>query len=137
MDFAHVDPARIERDWPAYAEILWPAVRQDPGATLEGLRQRLAAGADHLLTISGDASGLMVIEVTDGLCCWIKYTGGKIYGGPHRRAAAVRAAMKNLEAVAKAAGCNEIRLCGRDWSAVLPDYAPDTDHPNGLKKELT
>lgn len=136
MQFAHVDPARIEAEWPAFAEILAPAVRQDPRQTLEGLRKRLALGADQLLAVSGDADGLMVIEVTNALCCWIKYAGGRVAGGPKRRAAAFRAAIQHLETVAKAAGCTELRLCGRDWSALLTDYLPDDDHRNGLRKAL-
>lgn len=136
MDFEHVEPARIERLWPVIAEILAPAVRQDPTQTLEGLHKRLAEGADRLLHISGPGGCLMVIEITDDLVCWVKYLAGAIEGGPKARVALMREAVARMESVARNAGCTEIKLCGRDWSRVLKNYRPLEGHPNGLTKEL-
>lgn len=137
MQFEHVDPARIARLWPVIAEILAPAVRSDPKQTLEGLHKRLESGADRLLSISGPGHALMVIEVTDGLVCWIKYLAGAIEGGPKARVAIIRAAVAHMETVARDAGCTEIKLCGRDWSRVLKSYRPFDGHTNGLMKELS
>ncbi len=136
MLFSHVEPARIERDWPVIAEILAPAVRNDPRQTLEGLHKRLANGTDRLLHISGPGEALMVIEVTGDLVCWVKYLAGRIAGGPKARVAIMRHAVARIEAVARSAGCLEIRLCGRDWSALLTDYAPFDGNRNGLRKAL-
>jgi hypothetical protein len=137
MQFVHVDPARIEREWPVYAEILAPAVRSDPRQTLEGLRKRLAAGADSLLEVAGPGHCLIVLEVSSDLVCWTKYLAGTIEGGPKARLAIMRQAIEHIEAVARAAGCTEHRLCGRDsWARILPDYRPFEGHPNGLTKEL-
>jgi hypothetical protein len=136
MQFEHVDTARIARLWPVIAEILAPAVRADPTQTMEGLRNRLETGADKLLSISGPGHALMVIEVSGGLTCWIKYLAGSIEGGPKARVAIIRAAVQHLEAVARDAGCTEIKLCGRSWAAILPDYEPSNGHPNGLRKGL-
>lgn len=136
MQFVHVEPARIEREWPAIAEILAPAVRGDPRQSMEGLHRRLASGADRLLHITGPGSALMVIEVTDGLACWVKYLAGRIDGGPKVRVAVIREAVAHIETVAREAGCTEINLCGRDWSAILPDYEALEGHRNGLRKGL-
>ncbi len=136
MQFVHVDPARIEREWPAFAEILAPAVRQDPKQTIEGLHRRLAAGAESLLEITGPGHCLMVIELTNDLVCWTKYLAGHIEGGPKARIAIIRTAIEHIEAVAKAAGCTEHRLCGRDWSRLLPGYEPFVGFRNGLRKGL-
>lgn len=136
MQFVHVDPARIEREWPVIAEILAPAVRNDPRQTMEGLHKRLARGADRLLHISGPGHALMVIEVTDSLVCWVKYLAGQIEGGPKARVAVMRSAVEHIEAVARNAGCTEIKLCGRDWARILPSYRPFDGHENGLMKEL-
>jgi hypothetical protein len=136
MQFEHVEPARIEREWPAIAEILAPAVRADPKQTLEGLHRRLGAGTDRLLHISGPGSALMVIEVTADLVCWVKYLAGHIEGGPRARVAIIRAGVDHIEAVARQAGCTEIKLCGRDWARILPDYSPFEGHRNGLRKGL-
>ena len=137
MQFVHVDPARIEREWPVIAEILAPAVREDPRQTLEGLHKRLAEGAESLLEITGPGHCLMVIKVTNDLVCWTKYLAGSIEGGPKARVAIIRAAVEHIETVAKAAGCTEHRLCGRDeWARILPDYEPFDGHLNGLRKGL-
>jgi len=136
MQFEHVEPARIERMWPVIAEILAPAVRNDPRQTMEGLHKRLASGADSLLAISGPGQCLMVIEVTSDLVCWTKYLAGSIEGGPKARIAIMRAAVRHLETVARDAGCIEHRLCGRDWQRILPEYTASDGHPNELRKVL-
>lgn len=136
MQFEHVDTARIAQLWPVIAEILAPAVRADPSQTMEGLRNSLAEGSDRLLSISGPGHALMVIKVSSGLTCWIRYLAGNIEGGPKARVKTIRAAVQHLEAVAREAGCTEIQLCGRDWARILPDYEPCNGHPNGLRKGL-
>lgn len=136
MQFTVLDRDRIAAEWPVIAEILAPAVRNDPRQTLEGLHKRLEAGLDSLLMITGPGRCLMVIELADDLSCWVKYLAGSIEGGPKARVSIIRGAVEHLEAVAKDAGCTEIRLCGRDWSAILPDYTAFDGHRNGLKKEL-
>ena len=78
----------------------------------------------------------MVIEVTSDLVCWVKYLAGSIEGGPKARVAVIRAAVEHIEAVARNAGCTEIKLCGRDWSAILPDYEAFDGQRNGLRKGL-
>lgn len=136
MQFVHVPPARIADEWPAIAEILAPAVREDPRQTMEGLRKRLVEGADQLVEVTGPGRCLMVIRVSDELVCWTKYLSGHIEGGPKARLAIMRDVVRHLENVARDAGCTEHRLCGRDWSTILPDYEPFDGLRNGLKKEL-
>ena len=136
MQFEHVDKDRIERLWPVIAEILAPAVREDPKQTLEGLHKRLDAGADQLMSISGPGNCLMVLEIDNNLVCWTKYLAGMIEGGPKARVQIMREAVAHIEAVAKAAGCTEHRLCGRDWHKILPDYQPFEGLRNGLRKGL-
>lgn len=135
MQFEVIDAGRIEREWPVIAEILAPAVRSDPRQTLEGLHQRLANGADSLLSISGPGHALMVIEVSNSLACWIKYLAGQIEGGPKARTAIIRAAVDHIETIARASGCTEIRLCGRDWARVLPGFERSGER-NELRKGL-
>jgi hypothetical protein len=136
VQFIHVEPGRIEAQWPVIAEILAPAVRGDPRQSMEGLHKRLASGADSLLQITGPGRCLMVLEVTNDLVCWTKYLAGTIEGGPKARLETMRAAVAHIEKFAREAGCTAHRLCGRDWSAILPDYQPFDGHPNGLTKEL-
>jgi hypothetical protein len=48
----------------------------------------------------------------------------------------IRAEMGKLEDIAKAAGCVEMRVSGRDWSRVLPTYEYLIGVKNGLRKAL-
>lgn len=136
MDFEPVDVARIERDWPVISEILAPAVRQDPRQTMEGLHKRLAEGTDSLVAVRGGAQGLIVLQVTSDLVLWTRYAAGFVSGGPKQRVATMRQVVERLETVAREAGCKEHRICGRDWSRILPDYRPFEGQQNGLSKEL-
>lgn len=136
MQFRHIEPMQIDRDWPILANLLAPALRQDPSQTLEGLHERLSKGAEKLLHISGPGHALMVLEVTDELVCWVKYLAGQIEGGPKARITVFRYCISTLEQIARDAGCTEIRLCGRDWRKILPDYQPSDGFPNELRKVL-
>jgi hypothetical protein len=136
MQFDPIEPSRIEAQWPVIAEILAPAVRQDPRQTLEGLHKRLAEGTDSLVGVSGEASGLIVIQVTTDLVLWTRYAAGFVAGGPKQRLRTIRQIAEHIETVAREAGCKEHRICGRDWSRILPDYRPFEGHRNGLSKEL-
>lgn len=49
----------------------------------------------------------------------------------------VRAHVAQFEDIARAAGCVELRIAGRDWSRVLPDYEPlPGGKPNRIRKRL-
>ena len=51
---------------------------------------------------------------------------------------AARREMKTLEALARKAGCAEMRVAGRNWARVLNDYQPlPGGKPNRLRKRLT
>lgn len=103
---------------------------------MEGLRKRIANGADQLVEVGGEASGLIVLSVTGDLVCWTRYAGGVVTGGPKRRIKTIRAVMAWIEQAAKGAGCKQHRICGRDWSRLFPDYSPFEGFPNGMTKEL-
>ena len=64
---------------------------------------------------------------------------GSVKLGPKAWLKAVREEVRKLERIARAAGCEELRVAGRDWSRILVDYEPMTDAPdvrNGLRKVL-
>lgn len=137
MQFVHVDPARIEREWPVIVEILAPAAEHNPSFTLLTLRSRLIAGSDHLFRVDGDAEGYIALELSADLCCWIKCAAGRVRGGPKARVKTIRGIIAFIEKVSREAGCSQIKFCGRAaWRRILPDYQPLSGHRNGLKKEL-
>lgn len=50
----------------------------------------------------------------------------------------VRETVAEFERRAKAEGFTEMRMSGRNWGRVLPDYEPMTGHaPNLIRKRLT
>lgn len=143
MDFVHVSIEAIDRNWPQIAATMWPAVRADPRYSMEALRKRLTTpregstfGLDQLLRLSGEADCFMVIEVSDSLVFWIKGLAGAIHGGPKAKVRTIRGTVAFMEQMARGAGCREVRLCGRDWSKLLPDYEPFDGLRNGLRKVL-
>lgn len=136
MQFEHVEPARIEREWPAIAEIVWPAVRQNSHFTLETFRKRLLNGLDHIFKVSGEAQGYIALELSDDLCCWIKCAAGSVAGGPKARVRTILEIMAFVEKVAREAGCSEVKVSGRDWSRILKDYEPFDGFRNGIRKGL-
>jgi hypothetical protein len=83
---------------------------------------------------------LMVVQVfaeADGTIVFgIKMVLGEITARPKAWLKAVREEVAKLEAIAREAGCHEMRIAGRDWSRVLPDYEHCFGFRNGLRKRL-
>jgi hypothetical protein len=140
MQFVHVDPARIEREWPAFAEILAPAVRVHAGAKMQTVYERLMSGYFHMLEHDApDASGLLVFRVFDDegkVSCFASYVAGKVPGGPKQMIRTMRTLMAAFEQLCREAGVYQIYIGGRDWSRVFPDYLPADDEPNRLRKVI-
>lgn len=135
MQFVHVDPARIEREWPAFAEILAPAVQHSAGkATLDGLFRLLIERKRHLLEVSEGASGAVVLDIADDGTCWVEFVAGAIDGGPHQRLSAIRLGLAAIEAAARNAGCTTICFSGRNWP--FRDYQPVSGGNNIHRKVL-
>lgn len=130
---------RVQAEWPDIAERLWPAVRQDPTYNLNGLLRRICDGSALIFEVADGAAGLWVVSLDeeDGkVVAWTTAIAGKIAGGPKRRLATMRHAVAALEKTLKQAGVKAHRVCGRDWSSILPDYSPYAGVRNGLQKEL-
>ena len=138
MQVTLLDTARIDRDWEAMAVLLQPAVAVDPEYDLTGLYGRLLDGSALAFEVSDGAIGLWVVSLEDdnGLVAWTTAIAGKIDGGPKARVETIRAAVRALEDTLKLASVKAHRICGRDWSAILPDYTPFDGARNGLQKEL-
>lgn len=138
MQVTLLDRDRIAATWPVIAEALLPAVRQDPSYSLNGLYSRLLDGSALVFEASDGATGLWVVSLSEdeGLVAWTTAIAGKIDGGPKRRARTIRDAVRALEETLKLAGVKAHRICGRDYSWLLPDYVPYAGYRNGLEKRL-
>lgn len=138
MQVTLLDTARIDREWEAIEACLRPALSQDPEFDLIGLYGRLLDGSALIFEVSEGAQGLWVVSIVedDGLVAWTTAIAGQIEGGPKQRLASMRHAVSALETTLKQAGVRAHRICGRDWSRILPSYTPFEGARNGLEKRL-
>ena len=79
---------------------------------------------------------LEVFEEDGLLVCGILTLNGRIMLKPQAWLEAVRAEVLKLEGFARDAGCAEMRIAGRDWSRILPDYERFDGVENELRKAL-
>ena len=79
---------------------------------------------------------LEAYEDAGRIICGICELEGKISMKPKAWVTAVRAEVAKLEHIAREAGCAEMRIAGRDWSRILPDYQPFDGAQNGIRKAL-
>lgn len=79
---------------------------------------------------------LEAFEEDGRTCCGIYQITGTMPFGPKKWLRLVREEIAKIETIARNAGCDELRLGGRDWSRVLPGYQPLAGVPNGLVKGL-
>lgn len=138
MQFVLVEPERIAAQWPDLSKILEPAVRVHPGATMQGVYDRLMAGDFHMIEGAGPAEGLvMVFRVFpegERVSCFASYLAGRVKSGPLLKT--MRQLMADFETHCRGAGVHQIYIGGRNWSRVFPDYQPVDDVNNRLRKVL-
>ncbi len=79
---------------------------------------------------------LQIYGSGDHMVCGLYKLEGRIDLRPKAFIRTVRAELKKLEDIARWSGCTEMRLAGRDWSKILPDYEPLPQLRNGLRKAL-
>jgi len=79
---------------------------------------------------------LQVFEENGEHVCGIHKMFGSINAPPKAWVKAVREEVANIEAIARDAGCAELRIAGRDWSRVLPDFEECDGLTNGIRKRL-
>jgi len=90
--------------------------------------------------VRDEGTVLMVLQALiedDGTkVCGIKQIVGTIHAPPKAWVAAVREEVAKIEGMARDKGFDEIRICGRDWSRIFPDYSACAGLTNGIMKRL-
>jgi hypothetical protein len=82
---------------------------------------------------------MLVLETfeEDGrMICGVFQLEGRLQLPPKAWLRTIRNEMAKIERIAAAAGCAELRLRGRDWIRIFPNYEPWPGFPNGLRKRL-
>jgi hypothetical protein len=142
MDIRHIPARRIPFEWERLVGLLRPAIGYDPNVTELDVYGKLINGICNAFTVTeGEAKGLLVAEICDvngKTCLWASYIAGTVNGRPRAFLALMRGIMAEVEMLARNAGCEEIRIGGRDWSKVFPEYEPvaNGSAPNELRKAL-
>src|SRR4051812_45248182 len=107
-------------------------------ATRQPGTSRIEMISEALRLETPDYSVSMTFEVfkddAGRLCCGIYKLEGRIDLPPKAWLRAVRFEIARLEVVARSIGCTEMRIAGRDWSRILPDFEPFPAIKNGLRK---
>lgn len=111
----------------------WPAMSRE---TFERLQSgQYEAAVVHM----PHASGVVISElcVLDGVkVLWLPFIAGKTTLPPRAFVRFMRKMMVLYEDMAREQGCEEIRIGGRDWSRVFPDFERFDEVPNRMRKRL-
>lgn len=140
MKIAPIPLSRVPYDWEWMVKALGPVIEKDINADSWTVLGKLLSGRSEAALIRGE--GTIAVIVFEGVqegknaACWITHLAGQsdLRGRAFLRM--VRAAMIDIEEMARRAGYDEIRFSGRDWSRIFPDYLPLDGEPNGLRKVL-
>lgn len=138
-----LSPDRIEADWGRISVLLAPAIAHDDKRDPTDVYRDLMTGALELYDLDlTRVHGVAVTEIAPSTanvrCMWIVYVGGTVTGARHEWIRRVRTLLSYFEGIARAEGCRELRIEGRDWSRILTDYERLTDRHgrNELRKVL-
>lgn len=140
-----VPSARIPNEWGWLAPLIAPAAEHcspdmDRTALLAETRERLISGQYEVALVStAAASGIVVSEfvLSGGVqVLWLTFVAGRSKLGPRALVRFMRAMMAQFEDLARAQGCDEIRIGGRDWSRVFPDFERHAGIRNELRKKI-
>jgi hypothetical protein len=77
-----------------------------------------------------------IYEENGRMCCGILTLVGTLSDTPKAWLKTMREGLRTIEGIAKDAGCAEMRIAGRNWSRVFPDYEPYAGPRNGIRKVL-
>lgn len=112
----------IAADWQRIEGLLGPAIEHDDMRQTEDVRRDLLNGDMALFDIElHEISGVAVIEFADGIC-WLIYCGGRIGGHGREWLSRTRLLVQVFADLARSFGCTEMRIEGRDWHRIFPDW---------------
>lgn len=140
MQITPIPASKVEAEWEWLGPLLETAIAVRNATTLEVVQGKLIAGETEAAKVTlPDASGVVVSElcIDDGAkCLWLSYIAGDSKCGPKAFVKMMRSIMAEYEELGRSAGADEVRIGGRDWSRVFPDYERFDDVPNRLRKIL-
>lgn len=122
MKFDLMVPAGIDADWDRLKPLLQKLGKVDAGLGLEDIRRNLMDGTYALYDVDlRGAQGVILVEVVS-TSLWLIGIAGRISGPRSEWLGRVRILLRYFEDMARIMNCTELRLCGRNWSRILPNW---------------
>jgi hypothetical protein len=138
MRFIPIPRGRVGEDWGRILALIGPAIAYDRNATPDEVLEWLRSGQSEAFWIEGDGVSGVAVTTTDDDSCFINYVGGRVEGGPRAFVRTVRAVVDEIESLARAAGCRYLRLGGRNWAPVFPEWEHEgAEYPNRIRKVIS
>lgn len=124
-DIVLLDRQRILDQWPSILRAIAPALRRERRSSWPVL-DALVSGNFECWNIGGRGfviSSVGYVAETDVKACWLVFAAGTVPGGPKARIRQCREVLHWFEALAREAGCIEMRFeTRRAWRHVLREY---------------
>lgn len=140
MRIQHFTADEVSRNWPWCEQLLAPSLAFTPQTSSDDLKASLMSGEMGIASVhTQNGAGLFVIHVGmfDGvLACWVPYVVAFTEMRPKEWLRTIRGIMRWIEDNARSVGCAEVRVGGRDWGGILPDYGRFDRKRNRLRKAL-
>lgn len=133
--FAIMLPEAIAADWERIGDLLAPAIAEDDQRQPADVYRDLMSGDFVLFEVDlQGAKGVIVVEIASP-CFWLIYVAGRISGPKSHWLGRVKALTLYFSVLAKANNCTEMRLEGRNWAPIFPDWER-LGTRNALRKAL-
>ena len=137
MIFVPIARERIPSEWGRIIALISPAIEHDKNATPFDVYAWLTSGRSEAFWIGHQYAKGVGVTTTEGDVCWLNYVGGTMTSSPRQFIRAARIVVHDLADLARGQGCTELRLGGRNWSRVFPEWEHfDPQYPNRIRKLL-
>lgn len=119
-------PDEIRTWWGELGTRLSPAILVDPKRKVADVYQALMSGEFALFQINENSVNMLAVvqiaQIDEAKCFSLFYLAGSVKAPPRLWLAKVRDLMQIAIKTAKDLHCTEMRLEGRDWRKVFPDW---------------
>lgn len=138
MHFNLLLPSAVDADWERIGALLQPAIAHDRHMMAIEVYAALMRGRFAFFDIDlYEMRGAAVLEIGERVAT-VVYVAGRIGGRGRVWLARVRLLMQAFCDLVRRLGCTEMRLEGRDWGRVFPDWERLAERPgrHELRKVL-
>jgi hypothetical protein len=142
VSFIPIARERIPFEWERIMALIGEAIALNNDTPPEEVRDWLVSGRSEAFWIEmpPNCAGIgitTIVQAGSECVCFIEYVAGAIKGGPRKFTETARSVVRDIEKLARSAGCTELRAGGRNWIPILDGWERfDDEHPNRMRKRL-